>query len=87
MDGEVVEVSQTGHYTQRLGAGGRGGVKVLRAVEGTVILHINSAVKHDPLLAKDLVRVLRFSSSVCVSMRAWLCVCVGRCVCVFVVRA
>jgi hypothetical protein len=35
---------------------GQVSVRYLRAVEGTVLLHINSAAKHDPLLVKELVR-------------------------------
>ena len=32
-------------------------LRVLRSVEGTILLHINSAAKHDPLIVKELVRV------------------------------
>ncbi len=39
-------------------AGAQVSVRFLRAVEGTVLLHINAAAKHDPLLFKELVRLL-----------------------------
>ena len=60
-DGEVVEMSQARSLSERL-AGATparnitASTKILRAVQGTIILHINSAVKHDPLLSKELVR-------------------------------
>ena len=31
-------------------------VRILRAVEGTILLHINAAAKHDPLIISELVR-------------------------------
>ncbi len=59
-DGEVMELSQQRHVSQRPcpvpARATAAASKVLLAVEGTVILHINSSVKHDPQLSKDLVR-------------------------------
>ena len=41
-------------------AGSSTPTRVLRGVQGTVILHISTAAKHDPLLCKDLVCVCVF---------------------------
>lgn len=61
VDGEVVALSQARGLSQRLAdvtpaRSIAASAKVLRAVEGTVLLHIHSAALHDVALAKDVVR-------------------------------